>query len=215
MSTPTATPTPRASAGINYRRLAAITVMDAYSGETTLYVPDPDEPMTRTWRSAYPSLFTDFDEMPDDLLQHVRYGEDLFDFQARAVEFFHLDPARRPSPDEVRGNAEIFFNGDEAWAPTEEVYGAGVQGERIVSPARFTFAVLPGRTTEEFLAIRSYKPRVQGRGHRLHRLVRRVERSGELRQADHSQVPRPRTSLSTRWTLSPPTSRATPSCRRS
>ena len=150
--------------GVNYRRLAAITVMDAYSGDTTLYVPDPDEPMTRTWRAAYPSLFTDLEEMPDALREHIRYGEDLFDFQARAVEFFHLGSGPDADPEEVRGNAEIFFSGDAAWAPTEEVYGAGVQGERIVSPARFTFAVLPGQKSEEFLAIRSYKPRVQGRG---------------------------------------------------
>jgi uncharacterized membrane protein (UPF0182 family) len=136
--------------GINYRRQAVVAVMNAYSGETRLFARD-DDPMIATWRKVYPELFTDFDEMPDSIKAHLRYGEGLFDFQARAVERFHVE------------ETDVFFSGDQAWAITEESIGSGVQGSRVVSPARYTFAVLPGTTDERFVAIRAYKPRVQDR----------------------------------------------------
>ena len=138
--------------GARYVRQSVMVAMDAYTGETKLYVLDPDEPMIRTWQAVYPDLFTDADEMPAELREHLRYGEDLFDFQSTALGRFHVD------------ETDAFFNGDEAWAITQEAYGPGVEGDRIVSPARYTYAVLPGQEDEEFLAVRNYKPRTVGRG---------------------------------------------------
>jgi uncharacterized membrane protein (UPF0182 family) len=137
--------------GINYRRQAAVAVMNAYTGETKLFVLEGD-PIIETWRKVYPELFTDFAEMPDAIQAHLRYGEALFDLQARALERFHVD------------DANVFFSGDQAWAITEESSGAGEEGSRVLSPARYTFAVLPGARDERFVAIRAFKPRVQGRG---------------------------------------------------
>ena len=138
--------------GVNYARTAAVAVMDAYSGDTKFYVPDANEPMTKTWRSVYPELFADIDEMPAGLRKHMRFGEGLFEFQSQAIARFHVtDP-------------ELFFNGNEAWASTEEAYGPGVQGTQQPSAARYTYAVLPGDSTERFLLIRSFKPATRGRG---------------------------------------------------
>jgi uncharacterized protein len=140
------------SDGTRYARQSAMAVMDAYSGETKVYVLDETEPITRAWRSVYPTIFTPASEMSEALRSQLRYGEALFDFQSSAVERFHVN------------NTDTFFNGDEAWAPTQEAYGPGVDGQRIVSPARYTYAVLPGETKERFLGIRSFKPRTEGRG---------------------------------------------------
>jgi len=101
---------------------------------------------------VYPELFTPASEMPPALRAHLRYGEEIFDFQAAALGRFHVS------------ETDVFYNGDEAWAPTEEAYGPGVEGQRITSPARYTYAVLPGRRQERFRAIRSYKPATRGRG---------------------------------------------------
>lgn len=140
------------SGDTRYARQSAMAVMDAYSGETKVYVLDEKEPITRAWRAVYPSIFTPGSQMPPGVRAQLRYGEALFDFQASAVERFHVT------------NTDTFFNGDEAWAPTEEAYGPGVDGQRIVSPARYTYAVLPGDSRERFVAIRSFKPRTEGRG---------------------------------------------------
>jgi uncharacterized membrane protein (UPF0182 family) len=141
--------------GVNYVRQPVTAAMDAYSGRTYLFVTDPDEPIIRTWRKVYPSLFTDRDRMEEiapGLAGHLRYGEDLFDFQAAAAARFHVD------------DVETFFNGSESWAPTTELSGPGVNGQSIISPARYTFAVLPRERRERFIIMRSYKPQAQNRG---------------------------------------------------
>mgnify|MGYP001204041293 CR=1 FL=1 len=140
------------SRGVNYLRHTVTAVMDAYTGETTLYLMDDSEPITRTWREVYPKLFTPGAQIPAGLREHLRYGEDLFDFQSDAIERFHVT------------DTEVFFNGDDAWAITEEAYGPGANGERIESPARYTYAVLPGEKEERFVAVRAYKPAARGRG---------------------------------------------------
>ncbi len=139
-------------ADANYKRHTVTAVMDAYSGETKLYVLDEKEPLTATWRDVYPELFTPSTEMPAGVREHLRYGEDLFNFQSLALGRFHVT------------DTDLFFNGDDAWRITQEAYGSEIAGERIESPARYTYAVLPGEKTERFVAIRAYKPEAEGRG---------------------------------------------------
>ena len=138
--------------GANYMRAAAIVVMDAYTGETHFYVVDENEPITRTWRKVYPSVFDSMSEMPADLREHIRYGEDLFNYQASALQRFHVT------------DVNTFFSNNEAWARTQETRGRGTEGQRIESPARYTYAVLPGQSTERFVTIQSFKPAAEGRG---------------------------------------------------
>lgn len=138
--------------GVRYLRSTVIGVMDAYSGETKLYVADPKEPITATWLKVYPKLFTPFAQLPAGLRAHLKYGEDAFDTQAAALARYHVTAA------------ETFFNGDQAWAFTEEATGTGTNGQRVASPSRYTYLVLPGETTERFSVIRSYKPAAQGKG---------------------------------------------------
>lgn len=138
--------------GVRYLRQSTMAVMDAYSGETKLYVLDESEPITKAWRSVYPKLFTSGSALPDDLRAHLRFGEAGLNVLAAATERFHVS------------ETDVFYNGDEAWKPTEEAYGPGSTPNRIVSPIRYTYAVLPGSPDERFVAIQSYKPAVQGRG---------------------------------------------------
>jgi uncharacterized membrane protein (UPF0182 family) len=138
--------------GVNYMRNAAVVAVDAYSGETHLYVTDPSEPITATWQRVYPELFTPLTAMPAALRAHLRYGERLFDYQSLAAERFHVD------------SVDVFYNNNEAWAPTTELTGPGANGESRDSPARYTYAVLPGETKERFIVMRSYKPAAKSRG---------------------------------------------------
>ncbi|WP_217915892.1 UPF0182 family protein [Miltoncostaea marina] len=138
--------------GASYQRHAITAVMDAYSGETALYVMDDEDPLIATWRRVYPELFSDAAAMPDGIAAHLRYGEDQFDFQAAALQRFHVTDTER------------FFSNDDAWAPTVETTGRGTEGRRITSPARYSYAVLPGESEERFLALRYFKPATEGRG---------------------------------------------------
>ena len=138
--------------GSNYQRGPVVMDMDAYTGETRFYVLDPDEPMLATYRDIYPELFTPVERMPQALRKHLRYGESLLEYQSAVLERFHVT------------DVDSFFNQDDAWAVTEERVGPGVAGVRVTSPARYTYAVVPGDSSERFVAIRTYKPRLQGRG---------------------------------------------------
>src|SRR6202012_5708875 len=60
---------------INYMRNSVKVVVDAYSGATTLYVFDDQDPIIIAYRRIFPSLFRDAATMPADLRRHVRYPE--------------------------------------------------------------------------------------------------------------------------------------------
>ena len=60
-----------------------------------LHVTDPDEPIIAAWSAIFPGLFEPISEMPESLVAHLRYPEDLFTAQNTAYLLYHL--ARPPS----------------------------------------------------------------------------------------------------------------------
>src|SRR5690606_22446136 len=75
----------------NYVRNSVKAVVDGYDGSVTLYVMDDEDPIVNAWRSAFPDLFTDADQMSDDLRDHIRYPQDLFKIQSQMYARYHLD----------------------------------------------------------------------------------------------------------------------------
>ena len=80
------------SSSSNYIRNSVKAVVDAYTGDVTFYVVDEDDPILKAWRSAFPDLFTSFDEMPTDLAEHLRYPEDLFRVQTELYSKYQVEP---------------------------------------------------------------------------------------------------------------------------
>lgn len=76
----------------NYVRNSVKVVVDAYTGEVTFFVVDDDDPIVQAWRSAFPDLFTDGDEMPDEIREHLRYPEDLFRIQTDVYSKYQIEP---------------------------------------------------------------------------------------------------------------------------
>ena len=78
--------------------------VDAYNGAVAFYVIDPSDPLLQMYRRAFPELFQDIAEMPDDLLRHLRYPVGLFSTQTQLYLRYHVtDP-------------QVFFNQAEQWA---------------------------------------------------------------------------------------------------
>ena len=69
------------SGGYNYVRNSVKAVVDAYNGDVTLYVIDPDDPVLQAWTKSFPSLFTDASEISEELRNNLRYPEDIFEVQ--------------------------------------------------------------------------------------------------------------------------------------
>ncbi len=77
--------------GANYIRNAVKAVVDAYTGQVSLYVFDPSDPIIQVYENLFPKLFRPASEMPPDLRRHARYPEVLFRAQARgAYPHFHM-----------------------------------------------------------------------------------------------------------------------------
>ena len=78
---------------INYMRNAVKATVDAYDGTVTLYEWDEDDPILKAWMSAFPDTVRDNSEISDELMQHLRYPEDLFKVQRYQYARYHItDP---------------------------------------------------------------------------------------------------------------------------
>ena len=82
----------------NYVRNSVKAVVDAYDGTVDFYVMPVDDPIIEAYRDAFPGLFKDFEEMPEDLQAHLRYPEDLFRIQTNSWAKYHVDRGRQLLP---------------------------------------------------------------------------------------------------------------------
>ncbi len=78
---------------VNYARNSVKAVVSGLTGEVTLYVIDNTDPIIKAYRQAFPKLFTDGSKAPDELVDHYRYPEDLFNLQSEVFSDYHVtDP---------------------------------------------------------------------------------------------------------------------------
>ncbi len=120
----------------NYVRNSVKAVVDAYTGDVTFYVVDEQDPILRAWRGAFPDLFTPFAEMPEELVDNLRYPEDLFRIQTDVYSKYRIAP-------------ELFFQRVGAWSvaqapgtePTQSATpSATASAEATQTAAQSTFA---------------------------------------------------------------------------
>ena len=77
----------------NYIRNSVKAVVDAYDGTIDLYVIDPDDPVIQANMAIFPGVFTSRDELPEEIIDHLRYPEDLFRIQTDVYQLYHMtDP---------------------------------------------------------------------------------------------------------------------------
>ena len=127
---------------INYIRNAVKVTIDAYDGTVNYYVSDAEDPLIRSYARAFPGVFRPFEEMPSDLMAHVRYPEDLFNIQARQYITYHMTDVR------------VFYNKEDLWQiPTE--FSNNQEGP--IEPYYVTLP-LPGSTEPEYLLIMPFSP---------------------------------------------------------
>lgn len=137
---PYSTPT---DSGFNYIRNSVKAVVDAFSGEVSIYVMDPNDPLLQMYRRAFPELFLDFDEMPSELQAHIRYPNGLFSVQAEMYLRYHVT------------DTQVFFNQADQWAiPEDSRFGRrGVE----VHPS-YLILQMPGGDSEEFVLMLPFSP---------------------------------------------------------
>jgi uncharacterized membrane protein (UPF0182 family) len=151
----------------NYVRNSVKATIDAYEGTITFYVVDRDDPLIQAYEKAFPDLFTDFDEMPNELRDHLRYPEDLFTLQSEVFGSYHVTKAntfyqgnakwlRSPDPNtDVVGGTEVETPGTEPTTTNEPQ--AATSTSRRMDPY-YLYIKLPGDETESFLIVQPFVP---------------------------------------------------------
>ena len=128
--------------GLNYIRNSVKVVIDAYDGNVTFYVTDPDDALIQTYQTIFPDVFVPVEQMPESLRVHFRYPEDLFNIQASVYQSYHMRDAR------------VFYNKEDLWAVPKEVYATR---EQPMEPY-YVIMLLPGEDKEEFLLMLPFTP---------------------------------------------------------
>ncbi|WP_337194037.1 UPF0182 family protein [Pontibacillus yanchengensis] len=125
----------------SYIRNSVKVTIDAYTGETTFYVVNPEEPLLQTYQNMFPDLFTE--EVPEDVRNHFRYPIDLFKIQSQMYRTYHMT------------NLEVFYNREDYWEiPTEKYFNDDVTMEPYYVTMR-----LPDAEEEEFILMTPFTPR--------------------------------------------------------
>jgi uncharacterized membrane protein (UPF0182 family) len=130
---------------VNYMRNAVKATVDAYDGETHIYVFDAADPIIRAYQALFPKLFQPFSEMPAQLRAHARYPEALFRTQAEIYRTFHML------------DAQAFYNREDLWDVARTMVAQSGKPEPM-SPT-YVVASLPGEDRAEFLLIIPFTPR--------------------------------------------------------
>ncbi len=133
---------PTAGVG-NYIRNSVKATMNAYTGRVRFYVSDAADPLIQAYRQIFPGVFEPLEQMPPDLLAHIRYPEDFFTIQARKYSVFHMTDPR------------VFYNKEDLWRVTQ----SATQGAASPMNPYYTIMKLAevGRK-EEFILMVPFTP---------------------------------------------------------
>lgn len=127
---------------INYIRNPVKVVTSAYDGTMKFYLFDETEPIAAAYSQIFPELFTSADEMPEDLLAHIRYPNDFFSWQAEVFRTYHMT-----DPNE-------FYNKEDLWAWPMELFESGSQR---MEPY-YVLMQLPDGDSLDFIQILPFTP---------------------------------------------------------
>ena len=149
--------------GFNYVRNSVKAVVDAYDGTVDFYVMPVDDPIIEAYRDAFPTLFTDFEEMPDG-----PEGPPALPGGPVPGADQHVGPLPHRA---IRGS---FYEGNDYWDVARDPGTAGAggghqrhqRGRATRSPRRATPASTrttcspssPAPTSPEFILLRPFVP---------------------------------------------------------
>ncbi len=144
---------------INYMRNSVKAVVDAYDGSVTLYAWDPEDPILQSWRSVYPGMVDDVEDISGDLMAHLRYPEDMFKVQRKLLETYHVTEAGK------------FYTGGDRWRLSEDpASAAGPETSsgtnQPLQPPYYLTMQMPGQDSAEFSLTSVYVPAGGGESRR-------------------------------------------------
>jgi len=127
----------------NYVRNSIKATVDAYDGTVTLYAWDPSDPVLQTWMKAFPGIVESADNMPTEIVDHVRYPQDLFKIQRAILSRYHVT------------DATTFYNASDVWiVPNDPT----VSPAEVFQPPYYLTLQMPGQIDPAFSLTTTFAP---------------------------------------------------------
>jgi uncharacterized membrane protein (UPF0182 family) len=130
---------------VNYMRNSVKATVDAYNGTVTLYQWDEKDPVLATWSKAFPGTVKAKKEISTQLLDHIRYPEDLFRVQREILSAYHVK------------TAGAFYGGQDFWRVPRDPSTFG--GNAGAQPPYYLTLELPGSKKPTFSLTTPFVPR--------------------------------------------------------
>ena len=100
----------QANANFNYIRNSVKATVDAYDGTVHLYQWDDQDPLLKAWMRVFPDTVEKKSAIPQGVLDHIRYPQDLFEVQRALLARYHVtDPVQ-------------FYNASDQWTVPSDPY---------------------------------------------------------------------------------------------
>lgn len=141
----TATNSQQLQRPVNYIRNSVKATVDAFDGTVSLYAWDANDPVLKAWSRAYPGTVLPKSKMSQDLLDHVRYPEDLFRIQRDVLGQYHVT------------TAAAFYGGQDFWRTPTDPSSFGQNA--ATQPPYYLTLKMPGATKASFSLTTSFVPR--------------------------------------------------------
>src|SRR5699024_9519563 len=110
-----------------------------------LYAWDTEDPLLQAWQKVYPTALQSYSEMSADLMDHVRYPEDMFKVQRELLGRYHVQ-----DPDD-------FYENNDAWSvpadPTQD-------NPNIKQPPYYMTLQMPETDSAAFQLTSTYIPQL-------------------------------------------------------
>jgi len=137
--------TAQTNKNINYIRNSVKATVDAYDGTVVLYQWDEKDPVLKTWMKAFPNTVTPKSKMSAQLLEHIRYPEDLFRVQREVLSSYHVQ------------TAAAFYGGQDFWRVPRDpsTFGANAGAQ----PPYYMTLEMPGSNKPTFTLTTPFVPR--------------------------------------------------------
>jgi len=129
---------------VNYIRNSVKATVDAYNGTVTLYEWNEKDPVLKTWAKAFPNTIKPKSEISAQLLEHIRYPEDLFRVQREILSSYHVK------------TAEAFYGGQDFWRVPRDpsTFGANASAQ----PPYYLTLQMPGTKKPVFSLTTPFVP---------------------------------------------------------
>ncbi|MET8679160.1 UPF0182 family protein [Streptomyces sp. NPDC004647] len=128
---------------VNYIRNSVKATVDAFDGKVKLYEWDTKDPVLKTWEKAFPGTVEPKSAIDPDLMQHLRYPQDLFKVQRELLTRYHVTDSAQ------------FYSGSEVWQVPQDP--TNKSGNAV--PPYYLSMKMPDQREQSFSLTTTFTPR--------------------------------------------------------